>query len=48
MFCMVFHTNAPYLIFYQLTKFQRHIFLTGYRANCVINEGVTLENNLFN
>ena len=23
-----FYTNAPYLILYQLRKFQRHIFLT--------------------
>ena len=26
---MVFHTNAPYLILYQLTKFQCHIFSTS-------------------
>ena len=25
-FCMIFHKNAPNLIFYQLTKFQCHIF----------------------
>ena len=50
-FLHVFYTNAPYLILYQLTKFQRHIFFTGYRTKCVINVGVggvTLENNLFN
>ena len=31
-----FHTKAPYLILYQLTKFQRHIFFTGYQTKCVI------------
>ena len=24
-----FHSNAPYLTLYQLTKFQRHIFFTS-------------------
>ena len=31
-----FHANAPYLIPYQLTKFQRHIFFTRYQTKCVI------------
>ena len=31
-----FHINAPYLILYQLRKFQRHIFFTGYQTKCVI------------
>ena len=31
-----FHTNATYLIIYQLTKFQRHIFFAGYQIKCVI------------
>ena len=31
-----FHTNAPYLTLYQLTKFQRHIFLQDIKQKCVI------------
>ena len=31
-----FNTNAPYIILYQLTKFQSHIFSTGYQTKCVI------------
>ena len=31
-----FHTNVPCLILYQLTKFQRHIFFTGYQTKCII------------
>ena len=27
-----FRTNAPHLIPYQLTKFQRHIFFTSYQT----------------
>ena len=30
-----FHTNAPYLILYQLAKFQCHIFFTRYQTKCV-------------
>ena len=30
-----FHTTAPYLILYQLAKFQSHTFFTGYRTKCV-------------
>ena len=30
-----FHTKAPYLILYQLTKFQRHIFFTGCQTKWV-------------
>ena len=39
-FCaLLFHTNAPYLILYQLTKFQCHIFFyfSRYQAKCIIN-----------
>ena len=32
----VFHTNAPYLILYQLAKFQRHIFLQNIKTKCAI------------
>ena len=39
-FCYTFsacfsHTNDPYLILYQLTKFQRHIIFAGYQTKCV-------------
>ena len=33
----VFHTNAPYLILYQLTKFQRHIFLQDIKRNVLLS-----------
>ena len=33
----VFHTNAPYLILYQLTKFQRHIFLQDIKQNVLLS-----------
>ena len=41
-FCCTFsawflHTNAAFLIIYQLTKFQSHIFFTRYQTKCVIN-----------
>ena len=32
-----FHTNAPDLILYQLTKFQRHIFLQDIKQNVLLS-----------
>ena len=32
-----FHTNAPYLILYQLTKFQRYIFLQNTKQNVLLS-----------
>ena len=31
----VLHTNAPYLMLYQLTKFQRHLFLQDIKQNVI-------------
>ena len=33
----VFHTNSPYLIIYQLTKFERHIILQDIKQNVLLS-----------
>ena len=32
-----FYTNIPYLILYQLRKFQRHIFLQDIKQNVILS-----------
>ena len=39
----VFHTNAPYLMLYQLTKFQRRIFLQDIKRNVLLSSYYTID-----